>query len=157
MSQEPNILVAVDPLHAHNKPAILDDRLVHTAAVVSEQFGGHVTLVHACGIPDQARPLRALVLAQAKQAVQNLAVRHGIDAEHCEVKVGRAEDIIPSIERRESAADLLVLGAVSRSIDTYPVIGNTAERVIDRVCLRSSGDQASQLQSRASATAVKAS
>ena len=132
MLQQPSIVVAVDPFHAHDKPAILDDRLVHMGRVVGEQFGGHVTLVHACSVPEQARPVRLLVLAQAKQAVHDLAARHGIDAEHCEVKVGRPEDVISSIERRETA-DLLVMGAVSRSIDTHPVIGNTAERLIDRV------------------------
>jgi universal stress protein E len=129
---QPNILVAVDPFHAHDKPAILDERLVHAACAVGQQFGGHVTLVHACRVPDEARAVRLLVLARAKQAVHDLAARHGIDEEHCEVKVGSAEDIVSSIERRDSA-DLLVMGAVSRSIDTHPVIGNTAERVIDRV------------------------
>lgn len=129
---EPNILVAVDPFHAHDKPAILDERLAHMGVTVSEQFGGHVTLVHACSVPDEARPVRLLVVAQAKQAVRDVAARHGIDAEHCEVKIGRPEDVISSIERRDGA-DLLVMGAVSRSIDTHPVIGNTAERVIDRV------------------------
>jgi nucleotide-binding universal stress UspA family protein len=91
-----------------------------------------VSLVHACHIPDAARPVRLLVLGRARQAVQDLAVRHGLDPEACEVKAGKPEDIIPAMERRESA-DLLVMGAVSRSIEAHPVIGNTAERVIDRV------------------------
>ncbi|MDY6946204.1 MAG: universal stress protein [Pseudomonadota bacterium] len=129
---EPNILVAVDPFHAHDKPAILDDRLVRMGRMLAEQFGGHVTLVHACSVPDEARPVRLLVLGQARQAVHDLAARHGVDAERCEVKAGRPEDVISSIERRD-ATDLLVMGAVSRSIGTRPVIGNTAERVIDRV------------------------
>lgn len=128
----PNILVAVDPFHAHDKPAILDERLVHAAHVIGEQFGGRVTLVHACSVPEEARPVRMLVQARAKQAVEDLAARHGVDAEYCEVKIGRPEDIISSIERRDGT-DLLVMGAVSRSIDTHPVIGNTAERVIDQV------------------------
>lgn len=128
----PSILVAVDPFHAHDKPAILDERLVHMARGVEQQFNGRVTLVHACSVPDEARPVRALVLAQATQAVNDLAARHGIDADYCEVKVGKPEDVIAAIERRDGV-DLLVMGAVSRSIDTHPVIGNTAERVIDRV------------------------
>lgn len=132
MPLEPTILVAVDPFHAHDKPAILDDRLVHAARVVGDQFGGHVKLVHACGIDEYARPVRLLVLAGAKQAVHDLAARHGLGPEDCEVKAGRPEEIIASIERRDGV-DLLVMGAVSRSIDTHPVIGNTAERVIDRV------------------------
>lgn len=129
---EPRILVAVDPFHAHDKPAALDERLVHAAHGVAQQFDGHVGLVHACHVPDAARPVRSLVLASAKQAVQDLAARHGVDPEYCDVKAGKPEDIIPAIERRDSA-DLLVMGAVSRSIEAHPVIGNTAERVIDRV------------------------
>jgi universal stress protein E len=132
MPLEPTILVAVDPFHAHDKPAILDDRLVRAARVVGDQFGGHVKLVHACNVDDDARPVRLLVVAAARQAVCDLAARHGIDAAYCEVKAGASEAIISSIERRDGA-DLLVMGAVSRSIDTHPVIGNTAERVIDRV------------------------
>jgi hypothetical protein len=73
-----------------------------------------------------------LLLARAAQTVQDLAARHGIDAGACEVRAGKAEDVIAAIERRDDA-DLLVMGAVSRSVETHPVIGNTAERVIDRV------------------------
>lgn len=132
MAPRPSILVAVDPFHARDKPAVLDEQLVHTATVVAQQFGGVVSLAHACNIPDSARPVRSLLLARAKQTVQDLAARHGLDADACEVKAGKAEDVIPAIERSDGA-DLLVLGAVSRSVDTHPVIGNTAERVIDRV------------------------
>ncbi len=132
MAPRPNILVAVDPFHAHDKPAALDERLVDAATIVADQFGGLVSLAHACHIPDSARSVRSLLLARAKQTVQDLAARHGVDTGACEVRAGKAEDVIPAIERRDRA-DLLVMGAVSRSIDTHPVIGNTAERVIDRV------------------------
>lgn len=132
MPARPSVLVAVDPFHGHDKPAALDERLVHTATVVAGQFAGQVSLAHACNIPDSARPVRSLLLTRAKQAVQDLGARHGIDAENCEVKAGKPEEIIPAIERR-NGVDLLVMGAVSRSIETHPVIGNTAERVIDRV------------------------
>lgn len=129
---EPRILVAVDPFHANDKPATLDERLVHAARGISDQFDGRITLVHACQVPESARPVRELVLARARQAVQDLATRHGLDADACEVRSGRAEEVIAAIERRDDV-DLLVMGAVSRSIDARPVIGNTAERVIDRV------------------------
>jgi len=132
MARQPGILVAVDPFHAHDKPAVLDERLVRAASAIAQQFGGRVSLVHACHVPDTSRSLRSLLLARAKQTVEDLAVRHGVDADACEVKAGKAEDVIPAIERRDGA-DLLVMGAVSRSVDTHPVIGNTAERVIDRV------------------------
>lgn len=132
MKQKQRILVAVDPFHAHDKPAALDERLVHAAGIAGDQFGGRVSLVHACQIPESARPVRSLILARAEQAVQDLAARHGVAPYACEVKAGKPEDIISTIERRDGA-DLLVMGAVSRSVDARPVIGNTAERVIDRV------------------------
>ncbi|WP_175597301.1 universal stress protein [Peristeroidobacter soli] len=132
VAPRPTILVAVDPFHAHDKPAALDERLVHTASVVAGQFGGQLSLVHACHVPDSSRSVRSLIVERTRQAVQDLATRHGVDADACEVKAGAPEDIIPAIERR-AGADLLVMGAVSRSVDTHPVVGNTAERVIDRV------------------------
>jgi universal stress protein E len=132
VAPRPRILVAVDPFHARDKPAALDERLVHAAGVVAGQFGGHVSLVHACHVPDSSRSIRSLIVERARHAVQDLASRHGVDADSCEVKAGAPEDIIPAIERRDGA-DLLVMGAVSRSVDSHPVIGNTAERVIDRV------------------------
>lgn len=132
LAPEPNILVAVDPFHSHDKPAVLDERLVHSASVLAQQFGGRVSLAHACHIPDSARSVRSLLIARAKQTVEDLGARHGVDAAYCEVKAGAPEEILPAIERRDST-DLLVMGAVSRSVESHPVIGNTAERVIDRV------------------------
>jgi universal stress protein E len=129
---EPQILVAVDPFHAHDKPARLDDRLLHAAQVIRGQFDGHIGVIHACDVPIDAAPVRSLVLAKAQQAVEDLAAKHRIGAERCYVRAGQPDNIIASMERREGA-DLLVMGAVSRSIQTRPVIGNTAERVIDQV------------------------
>lgn len=130
MPTKPRILVAVDPFHAHDKPAALDERLVRAARLVSEQFGGRVSLVHASRVTERARPVRSLMLARAQQAVQDLGARHGVD--ECEVQEGDPERVIPTLQRR-IGADLLVMGAVSRSVEAHPVIGNTAERVIDRV------------------------
>jgi universal stress protein E len=132
MSEEPRILVAVDPFHAHEKPAALDERLIRAARAVSEQFKGRITLVHACQVPDGAQAVRSLVLGRARQSVHDLAERHGISRHECEVRTGRPEEVIAAIERRDGT-DLLVMGAVSRSVEERPVIGNTAERVIDRV------------------------
>lgn len=42
-----NVLVAVDPRHAHAKPARLDERLLQTAAALTRQLGGRIRMVHA--------------------------------------------------------------------------------------------------------------
>ena len=130
--QQPRIIVAVDPFHAHDKPARLDDRLLETASIIARQFGGRISLVHAGDVPRDALQMRSLILAKAEQAVRDLAARHDLEREFCDVRAGRPEDVIAMVEQNESA-DLLVMGAVSRSIQGRPVIGNTAERVIDQV------------------------
>jgi universal stress protein E len=71
-------------------------------------------------------------IATTTESVCRLASRHGIDAADCNVREGRAADVIPS-EANRLRADLLVMGAVSRSLLARPVIGSTAERVIDHV------------------------
>ncbi len=68
----------------------------------------------------------------ATEAVGRLAQRHRIAAADCSVREGAAGAVIPA-EASRQRADLLVMGAVSRSLPTRPVIGSTAERVIDRV------------------------
>lgn len=130
--EEPSILVAVDPFHAHDKPAKLDDRLLRAARAIGRQFDGRINVVHACNVPPESASVRKLVLARAQQAVEDLAARNGIGPERCYVRAGEPESVIASFERREGA-DLLVMGVVSRSLQARPVIGNTAERAIDRV------------------------
>jgi universal stress protein E len=62
--------------------------------------------------------------------VTALADKHGIS--DCAVREGVASTVIVS-EANRRGSDLLVIGAVSRSLLARPVIGSTAERVIDHV------------------------
>jgi universal stress protein E len=62
--------------------------------------------------------------------VTGLADKHGIS--DCVVREGTASNVIVSEANRRSS-DILVMGAVSRSLLVRPVIGSTAERVIDHV------------------------
>jgi universal stress protein E len=121
------LLVAVDPRHTHAKPAKLDDRLLQAARQVAGQLDGRIAVVHAYETPLSTRDITATT-----QAVSKLASRHGIDATECAVREGRAVDVIPA-EVERVRAELLVMGAVSRSLLARPVIGSTAERVIDHV------------------------
>ena len=61
-----------------------------------------------------------------------LARRHSVPAASCHVIPGDTVHVLPDVARKLKA-DILVLGAVSRSRLQQPFIGTTAERVIDRV------------------------
>lgn len=146
LAKEPRWLVAVDPRHTHAKPAKLDDRLLQAAKGAVRQLGGSVGMVHAYEAPMSAapsvlaEPVRLPISPQRARkfvatttgAVLELARRNRIDAKDCLVREGGVAEVIAE-EASRQRADVLVMGAVSRSLIARPVIGATAERVIDHV------------------------
>jgi universal stress protein E len=122
------ILTAVDPAHARAKPAGLDDRLLRAATSVAAELGGRVALIH---VEDTLQLVRAVPPVPAA-TIRRLAKRNGVSPEACRVRTGiPAREIVASAT--EQGADLLVMGAVSRSGLGHTHIGNTAEAVIDGV------------------------
>lgn len=141
------VLVAVDPHHAHAKPARLDDRLLNAANSLARQVGGRVSLAHAFGSPavsgglgfmlernrlSAAMEANRHVVIDLKRSIGALAKKHHIAPEDCHVLPGVVGDVLAHLVKRRKV-DVLVMGAVSRSLIERPVIGNTAERVIDQV------------------------
>ncbi|HKS54843.1 MAG TPA: universal stress protein [Steroidobacteraceae bacterium] len=140
------VLVAIDPRHTHAKPAKLDDRLLQAACAIEQQLGARISLVHAYETPPSAvpgmmmEPIRLPLaperarefIATTTAAVEKLAGKYAVDAADCAIEEGAARNIIPAVVRRRKA-DVLVMGAVSRSLLARPIIGSTAERVIDDV------------------------
>jgi len=140
------VLVAVDPRHTHDKPAELDEALLRTASMMQRELHGKVGVVHAYEAPVSAvpgllmepvrlplSPRRARdVVAQTVQQVAHLAASHHIPAAECYVQEGETSEVIEAVVDLCSA-DVLMMGAVSRSLPRRAVIGSTAERVIDRV------------------------
>jgi universal stress protein E len=122
------ILTAIDPTHARAKPSGLDDRLLNAATSVAAQLGGRVALIYVEDTLQLVRAVPPLPMATIKR----LAKRHGVEPEACHVRTGiAAHEIVTGAA--ELDADLLVLGAVSRSNLWHTHIGNTAEAVIDGV------------------------
>jgi universal stress protein E len=146
LPRSPQVLVAIDPRHAHAKPARLDDRLVQAAQGFTQQLGGRVGVVHAyetsldavpgvlrrpIRLPQHASGVRPFVATTTK-LVTKLAGKYGVSAEDCAVREGTVGKVVAA-EAARLDADVLVMGAVSRSLLARPVIGNTAEQVIDHV------------------------
>ena len=140
------ILVAVDPRHTHAKPARLDERLLAAASSLVRQIGGKVGIAHVLeppagggfGISMQRNRLSVSLEryrefeAEIARSIGALAARRHIAPADCHVLSGDVSDVLAGFVKRQEI-DVLVMGAVSRSQLQRPVIGNTAERVIDRV------------------------
>lgn len=140
------VIAAVDPLHAHAKPAMLDDVIVKHAVEVSGARPGKVTLVHAYELPQGAvvdSPLEAYWLAMSEEeqlaheenlerAIGRLQEKGGIPPDNVELVRGDPAAQLPRLVKKH-AASVVVMGAVSRRGLQRVFIGSTAERVIDKL------------------------
>lgn len=140
--QAPNIVASVDPLHANDKPAALDDRIVEAAGMLADRFQGEVTLVHASYPPVQSFVLADPIAGGATLAdlyeshkqysageFAKFANRHHVPPGQRRLIDAQPAYAIPQVAR-ELRADVVVMGAVSRSGLKRVFIGNTAERVL---------------------------
>jgi universal stress protein E len=143
----PCVVAAVDPLHPRDKGASLDDRIVASANELAHLFAGQSVLLHAFDVspflttaahgPTIPVALPVLdVTAQLEmsytEAVRALAKKHGIPRERVHVLQGRTRELLIS-STDELRADIVVMGAISRSAIERLFVGSTAEAVLDRL------------------------
>jgi universal stress protein E len=138
------VLVCVDPLHSHDKPAALDHRLLRTAAFLAGRLGSEVHALHVFSVPTpvavvgdayiaaaRVMPPEATVAA-ATAAFRELVALHALPESRTHLKVGApARDILD--QARALDAGLVIMGAVSRGRLDRWFVGNTAEAVLDRL------------------------
>lgn len=142
--RHPVVLAAVDPSHAFAKPAKLDDQIINAADSVRKAFRGTLHAVHAyvptpsdaTGSellnPEATNILNARARAHARARITPLfkkvklpRVRQHLIGEH-------PINAVPELAEK-LGADLIVMGAVSRSGLKRIFIGNTAERMLDDI------------------------
>jgi universal stress protein E len=144
--QKPVVLTAVDPFHAHAKPAELDARLLGAARQFADLLHGAVHVFHAympMAIVDMAPAAGAPPVMlppeverthgqQVVRVVNQLGARAGIPRACCHINMGETTHELCAVARR-TRTDVVVMGAVSRSALGRLFIGNTAERVLDKL------------------------
>ncbi len=138
------VLVCVDPMHTHDKPAALDNQLLRRGAALAHRLHGEVHALHVFSVPapvgvigdayiaSAAMPPVEDSIAEARKAFATLAAAHGLPAERVQFTVGLpARDIVA--QARGVDAGLVVMGAVSRRRLERWFVGSTAESVLDRL------------------------
>jgi universal stress protein E len=141
--REPVILAAVDPAHTHAKPARLDSAIVEHAKALGTKLNGSVELVHAnfpaaFGLLMSDPAMDGATLAavydqqksRSKTVFEKFAAKVRIPKVRCHLVDADPVFAVPHVARK-LGADLVVMGAVSRSGLKRILIGNTAERVLD--------------------------
>lgn len=141
---KPVIVAAVDPTHALAKPAQLDAEILRAGSAVAQALRGTLHAVHCFSpspaIPmsvdamsaDLVRSLEADARERSRAAFDRLLKRSDIPKRRQHLSAGHPVVAVPQ-SARALGSEILVMGAVSRSGLKRLFIGNTAERVLDRV------------------------
>lgn len=138
------VIAALDPLHAHAKPAALDAVILTHALAVAGQRPQRVIACHAFKLPAPPvvdTPIEAYWIGVPEQELKRyekdlraqldrVAERFAIPGDNRLVVAGDPVYMLPRIAKKHRAS-VVVLGAVSRSALASLFIGHTAERVID--------------------------
>lgn len=143
----PVIVAAVDPLHAHDKPAHLDRKIIESARSVAEQFGGTLHVIHTYQRLEEIGLRATWAFKPVKLPIEDIEARIHTEhekalkvlAETCKVPEdalhllpGRAYEVLPAFAY-EQEASLVVMGALARSKLKQRIIGSTAARVLDHL------------------------
>lgn len=146
LPEKPRILAAVDPLHEMDKAAELDHAIMTAATDLAAATGGETHVFHAFDIAATfayaaplsspiVLPLKELVDAATEQhttATHELTDRYRVPHERVHIHQGAARDgLVAATEHL--AADVVVMGALSRRGLSRLFIGNTAEDVLDKI------------------------
>jgi universal stress protein E len=138
------VLAAVDPMHANAKPGGLDRIVLGAAERFGEALDGRVHVVHAYDpLPPSvanarvmntkiAAAIRAEAREASKRAFARLMRRSEIPESRRHLK---AQNPYVAIEQaaKDIGADVIVMGAISRTGFKRLLIGNTAERVLNEL------------------------
>ncbi len=144
--KDPQVIVAaVDPVHANDKPAHLDMRIVERARDIANDCGASLKVVHTYQTLDeigsratwmfkpQRLPVKELnekIRKEHEQAVKLLAEVCKLPDGTVHMLPGRPEEVLPAFAD-EQGANLVVMGALARSKYKQRLVGSTAARSLD--------------------------
>ncbi len=141
----PVFVAAIDPMHQHDKPAALDDEILHVSKGVAEKVGGAVHAFHAYD------PRIAVATATANAYIpvslpfdeieqqmhedhekrfNEITDFHKVDKDKAHLVAGLTHEELPLIADKVKA-DVVVMGAVARNRWKRLFIGATAERTLE--------------------------
>jgi universal stress protein E len=147
IKEKATVVAAVDPTHAHDRPASLDREIVSTALDFATRAGGEVHLLHTyqriTGVGSEAtrtfKPIRipldevdARLKKEHRQKLDELAKEFDIDPEHVHQLPGSTRDLLPTFARTHRAG-VIVMGGLARWSLKRAIVGSTVERVLDQL------------------------
>ena len=146
-SDTPKFLAAIDPMNTHDKPAALDDEIIHISKMLADKVGGSVHAFHsydpriaiATATANAYIPV-SLPLDEIEQQMHHdhkkrfneITSFHGLGKDNSHLVAGLTHEELPRIAQSLEAA-VVVMGAVARNPWKRLFIGSTAERAMDHL------------------------
>ena len=127
-----SIVAAVDPFHAHAKPADLDVAILQSAKALQAAAGGALAVLH-CYAPFEYfgtnLPAEPGEPERRRGALEKLCLETGVPTTAARVVAGTPHAVLQALQT-SGAADVVVMGALARGRLAEFVFGSTAERVL---------------------------
>lgn len=142
--ERPVVLAAIDPGHAHAKTSKLDDEILGMGAAIEEAMRGNLHVVHAylpmtvpasryqTITPDITTRWLAEVKKTATKRFDHALRKTNVPHTQRHLIAAPPQTAIEAVARKTRSA-IVVMGAISRSGLGRIFIGDTAERVLDKL------------------------
>ena len=145
--EPPVVIAAVDPVHAHDKPAHLDRRIIERAKFLAGHDGGKVVVLHTYQTIEEigskamwafkpkklpVEEINKKIFREHDHALKILGETMDLPADSLHLIAGPAHEVLPAFAR-EQRASLVVMGALARSKLKQRIIGSTAARALDHI------------------------
>ncbi len=142
--RRPVVLAAIDPGHAHAKSTKLDDEILGMGTTIEEAMRGNLHVVHAylpttipasryqTITPDITTRWLAEVKKTAAERFNHALRKTNVPRTQRHLMAAPSQTAIEAVARKTRSA-IVVMGAVSRSGLGRIFIGDTAERVLDKL------------------------
>ncbi len=147
IAETPIFVAAIDPMHQHDKPAALDDEILHVGKAISRQVHGELHAFHsydpriavATATANAYIPV-SLPFDEIEQQMHEdhqkrfneITEFHKLDADKSHLVAGLTHEELPLIAAQLNA-DVVIMGAVARNRWKRLFIGATAERTLEHL------------------------
>ncbi len=147
VNDRPRFVAAIDPMNQHDKPAALDDEILHLANFLAEKTNGDVHAFHsydpriavATATANAYIPV-SLPFDEIEQQMhedhqkrfREITAFHKVDDGRAHLVAGLTHEELPA-KAKDIGADVVVMGAVARNRLKRMFIGATAERTLEHL------------------------
>jgi universal stress protein E len=136
------ILASIDATSHDEGHRLINENILDFAEHLADHFSTDLHLVNSypmvalafAMVPEVTAPddIQKYITEQHKVECEHYAEKYSINDDHIHITEGDPEDVV-EVMAKEIEADLVVIGTVAREGISGVLLGNTAERIVDRV------------------------